>query len=94
MKSKRRELPADTSTLALLFVLLTASRRKTVPMLNPDPPPIETEPALCSVCEEPCKRIEDDGIADCNCCSYCARQTEIDLREIAADDRHEANRAA
>lgn len=82
MKSKRRELSADTSTLALLFVLLTASRRKTVPMLRPDPPPIETEPALCSVCEEPCKRIEDDALtgADCRCCAYCLRQTEIDIR--------------
>lgn len=97
MKSKRRELPADTSTLALLFVLLNASRRrKTVPMLNPDPPAIESDPALCSNCEEPCKRIEDDALTgvDCNCCAYCSRQTQIDLAELAADDRHEANRAA
>ena len=61
-----------------------------------DPPPIETDPALCSNCDAACLRIEDDALTgtDCACCAYCLRQTEIDLRELAADDRHEANRAA
>ena len=52
-----------------------------------DPPPIETEPALCSVCEEPCRRIEDDALTECRCCRWCHDMEIDDALAQKADSR-------